>query len=433
MSDNHKTNRENAQKKYVIRINHSAKKTLSNYEVLIKMFGMFIQIPKTALHIINDTSIQAAIQRMKKVVIYKNMQTGETLECRAILESGNGKLKRLRLSQEGQTILCWIDPEMYNYYLKEQINHITGNVTTLERSFVQTETMFMMMYAGVQIIPYKNPVLSEERTKIFDTTTKYYYQLKALTTMGEWEKNLEKESKQKFTFTRCCGAIFSKNATYTVYNTRGSLKKISSVGETKQRNKIFEIASMNGAKTDNFTISQSIMFGNNYNTIAAAFDKNLDKSFSFESTSENMTYDTAKKKSLEKIYPNVYGVPLNEFGIMLLRMYMIPNWRNILLRVFNHNENDSGGYYDFIRRKDGVKCIMFLDSDVGRIIDMKKIILMHADECMLLCFPEQKEFLKNLFNDKIEISVIDTKILEKITGNNTTNLKNNMFIKKGEE
>ena len=129
----------------------------------------------------------------------------------------------------------------------------------------------------------------------------------------------------KTVFTRMAGAIFSQSEAYAVYNTRNALMKWNGMGEFKALHNLIEISRMNAGVQN---IQSAILLGES------------------EEIALKTLMETEKNRRLEfrfdSIYQNIYFVPMNDFGIRLLRLLSIPGWKTKLLDLLFDKETQSG-------------------------------------------------------------------------------------------
>lgn len=127
--------------------------------------------------------------------------------------------------------------------------------------------------------------------------------------VGQIEQN-------KTIFTRMVGAIFTPSNLMAVYNTRNSTMKWSGMGEFKTLYSLLEIARMNSALTQ---INSVILFGQSDSVaLRTLMESNKSRRMEFR---------------FDAIYKNVYFIPMNDFGVRLLRLPSVPDWNEKLLSI----------------------------------------------------------------------------------------------------
>lgn len=130
--------------------------------------------------------------------------------------------------------------------------------------------------------------------------------------------------------------------------------------------------------------------------------------------------EMAEKKFLEhgifKTYSEVMFVPMDSFGIRLLRLITTPNWREqILDALFYEKERsyDKGAFvYDAIRNEKYY--LSFLDSNILRLFRFRKAALEREGTFVVACHQEQLPFLQTYFGDSAKFAIVNTEKLESI-------------------
>ena len=179
-----------------------------------------------------------------------------------------------------------------------------------------------------------------------------YYLAKDLKKLGESEMN-------KTMFTRVTGVLFSCGEAYAVYNTRSALMKWNGMGEFKTLHSLIEIARLNAGI---HKIQSAILFGES------------------EEIALKTILETEKNRRLEfrfdNIYQFIYFVPMNSFGIRLLRLFARPNWKAQLNELL-FDEDDlskNQGVMEYDAFVDGKYVYSFLDNDIARLIRLREAL-----------------------------------------------------------
>lgn len=168
-------------------------------------------------------------------------------------------------------------------------------------------------------------------------------------------------------------------------------------GEAKVRLHLTEIARMNAAVDD---VQSGILLGAEYE-IAEITLRTLWKSKRAE-TEFNVIYD------------HLHFVPMNSFGVRLLKMLTSPDWEETLLDLlFDLGDRSYGkGVFEYDARENGIYLFSFLDSDITRLnhfIDGTKGI---ERETAVICFPEQTAFVRNVAGPKVGIKTVTMDMVE---------------------
>ena len=217
-----------------------------------------------------------------------------------------------------------------------------------------------------------------------------FYFAKSLKHIGQTEMN-------KTMFTRIAGAIFINHNCYAVYNTRNAVMKWNGMGEFKTLHSLIEVARLNA---DVSQIDTAVLFGESYKT-------------AYKTMLENQ-----KNRRLEfrfdGIYRHIHFVPMNEFGIRLLKILILPDRKQKLLDLLFEPEcrsNDLGAF-EYDAYIDGVYVLSFLDSDITRLMRFSEARSYRTEMLEVLCFPEQVELIKNYLGSDVSIKTIGLEQIE---------------------
>ena len=223
--------------------------------------------------------------------------------CRLLLITGKGKSKSVRLSKGGQNILAIIHPNAALYYTQNYLRHNhAGETKRLDRFHRVAESAALIKLAGFETCPYELPQLQMVTIRKVVTDAPSFYISKELKYVGDDDVN-------KTSFSRITGALFYPGGCYAVYNSRDYLMNWNGRGEAKVRLHLTEIARMNAAVDD---VQSGILLGAEYE-IAEITLRTLWKSKRAE-TEFNVIYD------------HLHFVPMNSFGVRLLKMLTSPDW-----------------------------------------------------------------------------------------------------------
>ena len=191
--------------------------------------------------------------------------------------------------------------------------------------------------------------------------------------------------------------IFINHNCYAVYNTRNAVMKWNGMGEFKTLHSLIEIARLNAGVSQ---IDTAILFGESYKT-------------AYKTMLENQ-----KNRRLEfrfdGIYRHIHFVPMNEFGIRLLKILILPDRKQKLLDLLFEPEcrsNDLGAF-EYDAYINGVYVLSFLDSDIARLMRFSEAANYQTETLEVLCYPEQVELVKNYLGHKISIKTIGLEQIE---------------------
>ena len=171
--------------------------------------------------------------------------------------------------------------------------------------------------------------------------------------------------------------------------------------ELKVRLDMTDICTMN---TNQYDVQSTIFFCSSYQTgfrVLEEWKRNPDLRTLFTS-----------------VYKHVHFIPINEFGVQLLRILTIPHWNERMLRMFFKNEYRSFGMgdmpYDAVMN--GTYVLSFLDSDFARLYLFRNNIGNFPDrKWLVLCFHHQAKFLREYLGSGVRLKVIPmAEVMEKL-------------------
>ena len=189
-------------------------------------------------------------------------------------------------------------------------------------------------------------------------------------------------------FTRLVGAITYPGGCYAVYNSRGEALKWMGEGECKIK---FHLQSIfTPLKSFEYPLREAaVMFGSDYSVALEIL--------------EDMKKNEGLDNGLFKTYQNIFFVPLNEFGVRLLRILTRWNWKErILSCLFRNGGRSYGrGSFTYDAYTDGVYQLSFLDGDIWRLFRFREAILDREGKFQVVCYQEQAEFIRAYFGNGI--------------------------------
>ena len=169
------------------------------------------------------------------------------------------------------------------------------------------------------------------------------------------------------------------------------------MGEFKTLHSLIEVARLNAGVSQ---IDTAILFGESYKT-------------AYKTMLENQ-----KNRRLEfrfdGIYRHIHFVPMNEFGIRLLKILILPDRKQKLLDLLFEPEcrsNDLGAF-EYDAYINGVYVLSFLDSDIARLMRFSEARSYRTEMLEVLCFPEQVELIKNYLGSDVSIKTIGLEQIE---------------------
>lgn len=359
---------------------------------IVSVIGITGEFPYRSVRLFgNARTYKVLIGRLCEVQTFRDYNSGDEMTCRLLTVTGKSFGKTVRLYKAAIPILKWISPYAEENYLSASWNHgFPGDISHTERNHRVAEAAIMCIRAGIESKPYELPKLQNEVIKRMEFNQPSFYFAKSLKHIGQTEMN-------KTMFTRIAGSIFIKHNCYAVYNTRNAVMKWNGMGEFKTLHSLIEVARLNAGVSQ---IDTAILFGESYKT-------------AYKTMLENQ-----KNRRLEfrfdGIYRHIHFVPMNEFGIRLLKILILPDRKQKLLDLLFESEcrsNDLGAF-EYDAYINGVYVLSFLDSDIARLMRFSEARSYRTEMLEVLCFPEQVELIKNYLGSDVSIKTIGLEQIE---------------------
>ena len=308
--------------------------------------------------------------------------------------AGKAELKTIRFHKTGLPILKHLNPIAYQHYLDTYDNH---HLRTTEDRIIRNhriaEAAVMCMNAGIEARSYIAPKLTKQYHQVFPFTDPAFYLSKHL-------KKIDPDGFNKTKYARIVGALFYQTGCYSVYNLRDTMMKWKPESELKVKLDMTDICTMN---TENQEVQSTIFFCSSYQTGFRVLEE-------WKSNSDLRTLFTS-------VYKHVHFIPINEFGVQLLKILTVPHWNERLLRMFFRNEDRSFGMGDmpYDAEMNGTYILSFLDSDFARLYLFRNNIGKFPDrKWLVLCFQHQAMFLREYLGAGVRLKVIP---MEKVMEN----------------
>ena len=124
-----------------------------------------------------------------------------------------------------------------------------------------------------------------------------------------------------------------------------------------------------------------------------------------------------------RTYNQILFVPMDDFGVRLLRIMTLDNWRKKLLDALFEPEQytTSWGTLQFDMIVDGIDTFCFLNGDIRNLFNFRDTILMRKEGTLrsgavsghkVICYPEQLDLVQKFFGDLAEIATVTMDELE---------------------
>ena len=353
----------------------------SQTQTLIMLLSTVGEFPTRSLHLLgNERVYKALVHRLTSPETFRNSMTGEEMTVRLLTVTGKASGKTVRLYKAALPILEWIGGK--EYYLSSFWNHkFPGDAAHKERNHRVAEAVAMCMRAGVAYRPYLLPTLQNREIRSVIPKYPALYLAKDIKRVGEEEIN-------KTMFTRLTGALYTDGSCYAVYNTRNAVMKWHGKGEFKAMQNLVDISRLNAGIS---RVDSAVLFGESEKI---ALDTLL--------LSDKMDF------RFDSVYRHVHFIPLNEFGIRLLSLMLIPDWNAQLLDLLFDPEARSynKGVFEYDAFVDGVYVLSHLDGDIARLIRFRDSVYNRAGRFEVLCYPDQVPFLREYLGPNVSIKTI---------------------------
>ncbi len=356
---------------------------------LLSLLSTVHEFPLSSIHLLGpERVIKARIRSMCEPLSVRHTETGEVIHTRLLNISGKGADRTIRLSKGALPILTWMDEgaaqacEQYKY---------RGDRAHVLRNHRVAEAVAMSMRARVAV--YNQPVAAisncEETSLLSDSPA--FYTSRCL-------KDIKPGESKKTLFTRLVGALVLTDVCHAVYNTRSTVMKWCGMGEFKARFALTELAR---SHADIRQVDSAILFGDSYEIALQTLmesDRSPRHEFRFDS-----------------IYPHIHFIPLNDFGIRLLRLMCMPEFKERLLdRMFyKPHRSFNRGAFEYDAVVDGRYIFTHFDGDLARLVRFRDAMDDRLSrQCQVLCFPEQRPFLRSFLGEDMAIQVYSIETLE---------------------
>ncbi len=130
--------------------------------------------------------------------------------------------------------------------------------------------------------------------------------------------------------------------------------------------------------------------------------------------------DKSRKQELrfDNIYPVIHFIPMDQNGARLLRILVLPNWREkIMSQLFAPDMRPRGHkFMEYDAYWEGAYIYSHLDNDIARLIRFREALETQSEKFEVLCFPWQVEFLKGYLGERAILKQLPMEKLEAALG-----------------
>ncbi len=371
---------------------------------LLLLLSLGGEFPAASLSLIGkEHDMRKLVHRLESVETFRSDPLGLVYTTKLVQLNGKKGSRTIKLYKGALPILNELHPESHALYMEVFSNHqFRGDREHIERNHRISEALAINMMAGIEIRPYVLPQL--QNSLFLNAVPDYpsFYNARGFKKLDESEFN-------KTMFTRIIGIIFYPGSAYAVYNTRGATMKWNGMGEIKAALHVKDLARMNAGVDD---VSSALLLGNSMDT---AMQTVLESDKSYKS-----------QLRFDKIYRFLHFIPLDQNGIRLLRMLIVPNWREKMLHYLFIPEMRPRGYgfMEYDAYWEGSYIYSHLDSDIARLIRFREGLNGQTEKFEVLCFPWQVEFIKKYLGQRVIIKQIEMEAMEEALGTVKPNVSN---------
>ena len=332
-------------------------------------------------------------------------------KAKLLLVSGKKDNKTIRLCCRAKNgafeVMPELHPEAVNWYHRLFPTAFSGDLRNLERNHRVAEVLALIMTAGIEMRPYILPELSRLGLDEYGSPTiprlTGYYSARYLKQLGIekfhlTQGELDAGASHKNQFSRFVGTLFYPDGAYIAYNTRNTVMKWSGAGEHKTYLDLSGLIKVNT--------------GREYQKSAILFGDNISKAME---TVEGTYNPKSPEFALSELYHSLHFVPLNQEGIRLLNLLILPDWDEKLLSALFDSEDRSQdvSHIEYDAYSDGIYSYSFVDCDLARFQKFKSAIKDETAKFRVVCLPWQEAYVRETLKDRVSLKVVTMDAIEK--------------------
>lgn len=350
------------------------------------------EYPMRSLHLLGSKEVwRKLILKHSQSQEYRIPNNSERTTCRLLIVTGKGKTKSVRISKAGLDLFQMVNPDAVDYFTNNYFRHNhAGEAKRIDRFHRVAEAVAMIRLAGYETCPFSLPILQMYSIIKNVPDEPSFFISKELKYFGDDDIN-------KISFSRVTGALFYPGGCYAVYNSRDYLMIWSGRGESKVRDHLTKVARMN-AGIDG--VDSAILFGSDYQIA--------------DLTLQSLHNYRKVENRFDSIYDNLYFIPLDPFGVRLLKTLTVPDWKEKLLDLLFDPDDlavDTGNF-EYDAYEDGHYVISFLDSDIIRLNRFAGSTAGFEEKTSVICYPEQAAFVRRIVGPKVQITTVKLDVVE---------------------
>lgn len=350
------------------------------------------EYPMRSLHLLGSKEVwRKLILKHSQSQEYRIPNNSERTTCRLLIVTGKGKTKSVRISKAGLDLFQMVNPDAVDYFTNNYFRHNhAGEAKRIDRFHRVAEAVAMIRLAGYETCPFSLPILQMYSIIKNVPDEPSFFISKELKYFGDDDIN-------KISFSRVTGALFYPGGCYAVYNSRDYLMIWNGRGESKVRDHLTKVARMN-AGIDG--VDSAILFGSDYQIA--------------DLTLQSLHNYRKVENRFDSIYDNLYFIPLDPFGVRLLKTLTVPDWKEKLLDLLFDPDDlavDTGNF-EYDAYEDGHYVISFLDSDIIRLNRFAGSTAGFEEKTSVICYPEQAAFVRRIVGPKVQITTVKLDVVE---------------------
>ena len=339
----------------------------------------------------NYETYRKTITKMAQDQTYRIPDHPQKITGRLLNISGSKKQKTIRLGQKGVEVLQLINPDAAAYYARVYGKaKISSSAERIDRAHRLAETAALFRLAGIETSPFQLPPLQPTRFDATPPDQPVFYTSHEL-------KHIEEDGVNKVAFSRITGMLFSAGGCYAIYNSRNARMEWNGRGEGKV---LIHLRSAARANTGQKEMSSAIMLAGDYSLA--------------QPTLAFLGKVNRVEDRFDEIYDHLHFVPLDSFGIRLIKLLTLPDWNETLLDLlFEEDERAGvGATFCYDATRDGAYVLCFLDGDIFRLKAFWDTVRVQKYKASIICFPEQVPFLRSYLRDKVSLQTVTMETVE---------------------